>query len=142
MSYGKDLLAKAVAEAGSGYALAKTTEIAESHISEAMRGKRDVPASWVLKLARVAGVDPTEAMENHDLERAEKKRLRQLSSRSAVAGAVATFAIFVSSAGDSMAHQWTENASRAIDLSIHRLKLALRQMAVALRLPVARTLTP
>lgn len=94
MSYGKRLLDQAAEKAGSRYALAKLTEIDEGDLSKVASGKRDVPASWVLKLARVAGIDPTEAMEMHDLERAEKKRLRRQLSHSAVVGVVATLLIF------------------------------------------------
>lgn len=114
MSYGKALLARATEQAGSGYALAKVTGLAESHISEAMRGKRDVPASWVLKLARVAGIDPTEAMENHDLERSEKKRLRRQSLHSAVGGVVATLLLFASS-GDASARAFSATVNRTVD---------------------------
>jgi DNA-binding transcriptional regulator YdaS (Cro superfamily) len=103
MTYGKDLLTKAVAKIGTRYALAKATGLAESEISRAWNGKRDVPASWVLPLARVAEVDPTEAMESWDLERAEKKRLRQQLLRSAVAGVAAMCAAFGISVEDARA---------------------------------------
>lgn len=94
MKYGKTLLDRAIEQAGSRYALSKITEIPQSHLSDAFHEKREVPASWVLKLARVAGVDPTEAMEMHDLERAEKKRARRLLSSSVVAGVAAICATF------------------------------------------------
>lgn len=77
MAYGKDLLDKAAAKAGSRYALAKQTGIAESGLSRAANGERDVPASWVLPLAQIAGVDPIKAMEQWTRERAAKKKARQ-----------------------------------------------------------------
>jgi DNA-binding transcriptional regulator YdaS (Cro superfamily) len=121
MGYGKDLLAKASEAAGSRYALAKLTGIAESNLSDAWNGKRQVPASWILKLARVAGVDPTEAMEFHDLERAEKKRLRRQSLPLAAAGAVAILLTFASS-GEAWAHRWSEATNlHEIDASTHRI---------------------
>jgi DNA-binding transcriptional regulator YdaS (Cro superfamily) len=111
MGYGKDLLDRAAAKAGSRYALSKVTGIPESNLSEATHGKRNVPASWVLKLARVAEIDPTEAMEMHDLERAEKKRLRRHLSRLGVAG-VAAICATLSSSGDGLAHQFSAATSR------------------------------
>jgi len=90
MGYGKDLLDRATAKAGSRYALSKITGIPQSDMSDVVHGRREVPASWVLKLARVAEVDPTEAMEFWDYDRAEKKRLRRLWSSSAQGGAAET----------------------------------------------------
>ncbi len=90
MSYAKNLLDRATATAGSRYALAKLTGLNESDLSKAANGKRGVPAAWVLPLARVAGVDPTEAMEFWDMDRAEKKRLRRQLSSSVPGGGAAT----------------------------------------------------
>lgn len=90
MGYARDLLAAAAAKAGSRYALAQITGIDESDLSKAARGKRGVPASWILPLARVAKIDPTEAMEFWDLERAEKKRSGRLSRFSGPDGAAET----------------------------------------------------
>lgn len=69
MAYGKDLLALAIECAGTKYVLAQMTGIQESHLSEAERGIRNVPASWVYRLAQVAGVDPAQAMGTYDSER-------------------------------------------------------------------------
>lgn len=76
MTYGKTLLDKAAEKAGSRYALAKITGIAESGLSRAATGERDVPAAWVLPLAQIAGVNPTAAMEAWSQERAQKKKAR------------------------------------------------------------------
>jgi hypothetical protein len=118
MGYGKELLTAAAEKAGSRYALAKATGIAESALSYAWNGKRDVPASWVLPLSRVAGVDPTEAMENWDLDRAEKKRLRRSLSHSAAVGAVAMWLCFASS-GDAQAQASDESTSLARGLTAY-----------------------
>jgi DNA-binding transcriptional regulator YdaS (Cro superfamily) len=91
MSYGKQLLDRAAAKAGSRYALAKLTDISQGNMSEVASGKRHVPASWILKLARIAEIDPTEAMEHWDLERSELKKKRRQWSSSAAAGVGATW---------------------------------------------------
>lgn len=138
MGYGRDLLERAAANAGSRYALSKMTGIPESALSYAWNGKRQVPASWVLKLARVAEVDPTEAMEFWDLEQAEKKRRRQQSLRSALGGAAATFAISASSVVglDRPDHATTDPAP--IDASTHRInrlvRAVLRRTLLALQI--------
>lgn len=118
MGYGKDLLDRAAAKAGSRYALSKLTGIAESNLSRATHGTRDIPASWVLPLARVAEVDPTEALEMWDLERAEKKRLRRQSLRLALGGGVVIWLTSVStSAGWAVLHvpKMTVLALRTVD---------------------------
>lgn len=131
MTYGKDLLARAAEKAGSRYALAKLTGLDEGDLSKAARGKREVPASWVLKLARVAGIDPTEAMEMHDLERSEKKRARRLLSRSAAAGVAAICAIF-GSTGDATGHQ-SNTARNLLANSISCTSCRLRKLFARLR---------
>jgi DNA-binding transcriptional regulator YdaS (Cro superfamily) len=135
-TYGKALLTRAVARAGSGYALARTTEIQESHISEALKGKRQVPASWVLKLARVAEVDPLQAMEHHDAERAERKKKRQQLSRSVLAGAAAICAIFGTLSGEqaraslvSHAHETAVNCVYIVSRRVRTLVSRLRAWA-------------
>lgn len=132
MGYGKDLLERAAAKAGSRYALSKLTGIPQSDMSNVVTGKRDVPASWVLKLARIAEIDPTEAMESWDLERSEKKRLRRPSLRSAAAGVAAICAIFASS-GDASARQFggsLSHVARAVDTMWKR---SIRQVQRATR---------
>lgn len=69
MAYGNDLLALAIEAARTKYVLAQLTGIQESHLSEAERGKRQVPASWINRLALIAGVDPAGAMHAFDSER-------------------------------------------------------------------------
>lgn len=120
MSYGKDLLDRAAAKAGSRYALAKITGIDEGDLSKAAKGTRNVPASWVLPLARVAEVNPTEAMEFWDLERAEKKRRRRLSSSSAAGGVAATLLTFAVSVVPDH-HALAMSGRLAIDTSTHRI---------------------
>lgn len=77
MGYSASLLRRAVkAAGGSRYALSKLTDLPESHLSEVWHGKRRVPAAWVLPLAKVAGVDPADAMERHARERKLLRRMR------------------------------------------------------------------
>lgn len=133
MPYGKDLLTAAVEKAGSRYALSKATGLAESELSRVWNGQRDVPASWVLPLARVAEVDPTEALENWDLERAEKKRLRQQLSRSAVGGVVATLLTFASSVGGWDRPSHAANVHQPIDVVAHRIYRGLQRVLRSMR---------
>lgn len=134
MSYGKALLTAAAEKAGSRYALSKLTDIPQSHMSDVILGRRDVPASWVLKLSRVAGVDPTEAMEHWDLDQAEKKRLRRLSSRSEAGGVVATLLFFVVSV---VMLAWPLHAGAASGQALHsavdRLHIVLRAVLLFIR---------
>jgi hypothetical protein len=136
MSYGKDLLDRATAKAGSRYALHKLTEIDESDLSKAASGKRDVPASWVLKLARVAEVDPLQAMEQHDAERAERKKKRQQLSRSVLAGVAAICAISGTlSAGQARASVVSHAHERAVNCVYIVSNTAIRIPAASPRHP-------
>lgn len=77
MGYSKQLLDRAAAAAGSRYALSKMTGIPQGNLSEAANGIRQVPASWVLDLATIAGVDPGTAMTEWKLERQAKKKAQR-----------------------------------------------------------------
>jgi len=123
MRYGKDLLTKAVERAGSRYKLSQITAIPQSDLSDAWNGKRGVPASWVLRLARVAGVDPTEAMELHDLERSQAKKNPPLSWRLGVGGAAVLW--LASWSASSEAAQAVQTVRGLLDTMCERLNAAL-----------------
>lgn len=62
--YSKTLIDKAVANAGSRYRLAKQLGVSEQNLHAVYHQRRPLPMTWVYALAKLANVDPGEALEH------------------------------------------------------------------------------